>query len=96
MYRVTVFGKQNCALCRTTKNKLEHFLKRWQLDHEVEMVFCDLETVDGRAEGAFYDVNQIPVTIVEFDGRPVARWDGQVPNSEDVRSVLEGIQRAAG
>jgi len=95
MVRITVFGKQDCALCRTTKNKLEHFLKRWELDRKVEMVFHDLETVEGRAEGAFHDVNRIPVTIVEFRGRPVARWDGRVPNSEAVRSTLEEIEHAA-
>jgi len=86
---IYLFGKKECAKCRTTKNKLSHFLSQWQFDRPVSMVFHDLETVDGRAEGAFYDVNQIPATIVETDGRQVARWDGEIPNSQAVRLILQ-------
>ena len=89
MVKIFVFGKQNCAKCKTTKNKLQHFLNQWQVDHKVEMIFHDLETVDGLAEGAFHDVRDIPLTIVERSGQEVARWDGQVPNSESVRLALE-------
>ncbi len=60
-----------------------------ELQHKVEMVFHDMETVDGRAEGAFHDVDEIPVTIVETNGRSVARWEGNVPNSKSVRLILE-------
>lgn len=97
MTTIAVFGKTACAKCKTTKNKLNHFLSAWHLDHKVNMVFHDLETVDGRAEGAFYDVyNAIPVTIVNKDGREVARWDGEIPNSQAVRLVLEeGVHAAA-
>jgi thioredoxin-like negative regulator of GroEL len=87
--KIQVFGKPNCAKCKTTKHKLEHFLSHWELDHSVQLVFHDMETVDGRAEGAFYDVNQIPLTIIEKEGREVARWDGDIPNSQSVRLVLE-------
>ena len=89
MVRINVFGKKGCAKCDTTKNKLSHFLGRWELEHKVEMVFHDMETVDGRAEGAFHDVDEIPVTIVETNGRSVARWEGNVPNSKSVRLILE-------
>ena len=89
MTRIAIFGKQGCAKCATTKNKLNHYLSRWSLNKSVEMVFHDLDTIEGRAEGAFYDVNQIPVTIVEKEGRSVARWDGAVPNSEKLRTALQ-------
>lgn len=89
MTRINVFGKTGCAKCDTTKRKIHHFLSRWDMDHKVEMIFHDLDTVDGRAEGAFHDVLEIPATLVEADGRLVARWDGQVPNSKAVRLVLE-------
>jgi len=91
-----VFGKNGCAKCQTTKNKLGHFLAQWEMEKQVDFVFQDLETVDGRAEGAFYDVNDIPVTIVEKEGRQVARWDGEIPNSQAVKLVLhEGAHAAA-
>ena len=88
MTRISVFGKQGCAKCDTTKNKLRHFLTQWGLGHTVQVVFHDLDTVDGLAEGAFHDVRDIPLTIVENDGRPVARWDGSVPKSDLVRTAL--------
>ena len=95
MVTISVFGKENCARCKTTKNKLNHFISSWRLDHEVKIVFHDMETLDGRAEGAFYDVNQIPATIVQKDGRSIARWDGEVPNSDSVKQSLELEPNAA-
>ena len=89
MVQIVVFGKQNCAKCETTKKKLAHFLVKWGVDGKVSMVFQDMDTVDGRAEGAFYDVEDVPATLV-FNGRKnVARWDGVVPDSKEVRSFLE-------
>ena len=63
--KIAIFGKQGCPKCDTTKNKLRHFAARWQVDHKLQLVFHDLDTVDGLAEGAFYDVNDVPVIIVE-------------------------------
>ena len=89
MVRISIFGKQGCARCDTTKKKVTHFLSKWELDHKVEMVFHDLDTLDGRAEGAFYDVaDEIPLTVIERDGQQVARWEGDVPNSASVREVI--------
>ena len=95
MTRIFVFGKKECAKCKTTKNKLSHYLAEWQLDKRVELVFHDMETIDGRAEGAFYDVTQIPVTVIEKSGQEKARWDGQVPNSEAVRLALQEVASVA-
>jgi hypothetical protein len=96
MTRIAIFGKQGCAKCTTTKNKLHHFASRWQLDHQVQVTFHDLDTVDGRAEGAFYDVDQIPLTVVETAGRSLARWEGLVPNSDAVlKAVEEGANVSA-
>lgn len=89
MVKIAVFGKQGCAKCDTTKSKLNHFLGQWELDHPVQLVFHDLDTLDGRAEGAFYDVLDIPVTIIEREGLQVARWEGEVPKSQAVRTILE-------
>ena len=95
MTKINVFGKHTCAKCKTTRNKLTHFLSDWQMDHAVQLVFHDLDTLDGRAEGAFYDVNQIPATVIEQDGRQVARWDGAVPNSQAVHLVLQSFDLEA-
>lgn len=86
--RVEVFGKDDCSRCESTKRKLTHFINKWGRSEEVDFVFVNLDTVDGMAEGAFHDVNEIPTTIVSHNGSTFARWDGDVPPSEEVKRVL--------
>ena len=52
------------------------------------MAFYDLETVEGMAEGAFYSVSKIPSTVIEHSNDILARWDGQVPLSEQFKELL--------
>lgn len=92
---VVIFGKVGCARCATTKDKVSHLVTRWGLADQVGIGFVNMDTVDGLAEGSFNDVFDIPVTIVSRDGRQVARWDGVIPNSEDLRLSLEGHTGAA-
>jgi hypothetical protein len=89
--KILIFGKAECAKCKTTKHKLSHLISG-ELDHKVELVFHDQDTLDGRAEGAFYDVDpvKIPLTVVEQEGREVARWDGDVPDSQDIHRLILG------
>lgn len=86
--KIKVFGKKGCAKCETTKNKLKHFLAKWEVEEKVNLDFHDMETVDGMAEGAYNDVLQIPTTIIEKDDQILARWDGEVPNSEKVKEHI--------
>jgi thioredoxin-like negative regulator of GroEL len=92
--KVDVFGKQGCALCQTTKNKISHFIEKWGCAGKVNLRFVDLETVDGLAEGAFFDVSDVPTTIVHKSGETLARWDGVIPPSEDFRKAVECCQQA--
>ena len=95
MVRISIFGKQGCAKCDTTKRKLSHLLGRWELDKKVDLVFHDMDTLDGRAEGAFHDVLDVPMTMIETGEGRVARWDGEVPNSGAVRQAIEEGAHAA-
>jgi len=94
MTRISIFGKTECAKCKTTKHKLTHLVSG-DLDHKVELVFHDQDTIDGRAEGAFYDLDpsRIPLTVVEKEDRQVGRWDGDVPDSQDVHRLIVGGER---
>ena len=87
---IQVFGKHGCARCESTKKKVAFFLRKWDLVNDVQMTFFDMETVDGRAEGAFNDVVSVPTTILCRDGASVARWDGAVPDSEQLRLGIHG------
>jgi hypothetical protein len=82
--KVKVFGKQNCAKCETTKNKINHYLKKNNSLSAVSLEFYDLDTVDGMTEGAYHDVLKIPTTIIEKEESMLARWDGEVPKTEDL------------
>lgn len=83
---VKVFGKPGCEFCKTTMKKFETFFERWK--SEAPLQFYDMETVDGLAEGAFYSVVKIPSTIIEKGSEVLARWDGNVPLSEEFRGFF--------
>jgi thiol-disulfide isomerase/thioredoxin len=85
---IDVFGKQGCPRCESTKRKLDHFLQKWNLAQTVPMKWFDMDTVDGRAEGAFQDVFSVPTVILLRDGQEVKRWAGELPDSNEVRSHL--------
>jgi len=86
---IKIFGKPNCAKCRTTKNKLEFFLPKWNVSNKIKMVFYDMDTVEGLAEGAFYDVDNVPTTLVEKDGKEIKRWELEVPSSEEMKELVK-------
>ena len=86
---VRIFGKLNCARCETTKKKIAFFLDKWRLSDAVPVVFFDMDTMDGRAEGAFDDVVSVPTTILRRDETSLARWDGTVPDSKELMRHLE-------
>ena len=86
--KVKVFGKSGCAKCETTKNKINHFIAKWEIDEKVNFSFHDMDTIDGMAEGAFNDVVQIPTTILEKDDKIIFRCDGEVPHSEKIKEHL--------
>jgi thiol-disulfide isomerase/thioredoxin len=93
--RIDVYGKPGCAKCKSTKEKLSHYLKKWGVEGDVALQFVDMDTPDGMARGVFNDVyDLIPVTILVGDNdRPVGRWNGIVPPSGEVAKLL-GVQAA--
>ena len=96
MIRILIFGKNECARCKATKHKVTHIVSTLE-PGQVEMLFHDQEDPDGRAEGAFYDVNpgKLPLTVMEKDGREAARWEGDVPDSQALRLLLEEVAHVA-
>lgn len=89
---VKVFGKPGCEYCKTTMKKFETFFGRWNIgDACVKLSFFDMETVDGLAEGAFYEVTKIPSTVIERDSSVLRRWDGVVPLSEEFKEFFSDL-----
>ena len=82
------FSKKECPACRVARELLERFINERKLKEMVSVEHHDLDTVDGLAEGAYWDVSAVPTMIVERDRRVVARWDGQVPKEQDLERAL--------
>ena len=94
--KIKIFGKAGCAKCQTTKNKLAHLIEKCNYSNIVSLDFLDMDTVEGMAEGAYYDALKIPTTVIENDdGLTIGRWEGEVPNSEEVKKRFEGTLQEA-
>lgn len=88
---VLIFGKEGCAKCRTVKHKLSFILR----ERDVPIAYWDINTVNGLALASFYDLNTdfnksgyIPLVIIRKAGKIVQRWDGEIPNSQELLSYL--------
>ncbi|MDK1030376.1 MAG: hypothetical protein QGD94_00040 [Planctomycetia bacterium] len=90
--KIEVFGKSECTKCKAVMIKVDHFLTRWGADKEVALSMIDVDSIEGRAEGAFNDVFDVPTTILwHDDGKEIARWDNTFIRSEDLKNYL-GVQ----
>ena len=86
---IEIYGKQDCALCASAKRKVAHLLNKWQMKGAVEVVFRDMETIEGAAQGDFFDVFEVPTVLLKQDGDfVVARWDGKAPPSDELQQRL--------
>lgn len=86
---IEIYGKQDCKLCESAKQKVQRFLRKWQLSDSVGVVFRDVGTEDGAAEGDFFDVFEVPSILLKGDRDSViARWDGQAPPSDELHRRL--------
>jgi hypothetical protein len=93
---VIVFGKVKCGKCAAAKSKIQMVIDRMMLSGKVSMRFVDVDTVDGRAEGAFFDVyDAVPVVLVRKGEESVCRWEGEGPKSEELMSCLGNESGAA-
>jgi hypothetical protein len=91
-----VFGKTGCAKCKSAKEKLTHILGKAEMSLAVPVVFLDLDTVEGMAEGAFNDVVDLPTIILRNDTDQVqGRWNGKAPLTTEILKLL-GITKDVG
>jgi hypothetical protein len=95
MVTINVYGKNRCHLCEQTKRKLDFFLKKWGCEGRVALQYWDMDTVDGLTEASFNDVFKAPATLVARDGCHVARWDGVIPNSQELKICIDGAKSPA-
>jgi len=93
---VLVFGKLQCGKCKGVQDRVTFLIGRMGLGERIPVRFVDVDTVDGRAEGAFYDVyDAVPVTIIRNDGEDLGRWEGEPPKTEDLTPYFESASGAS-
>jgi len=94
--RFEVFGKPDCAMCKSTKDKLTHLLTKGQAADAIGLSFVDMNSIQGRAEGAFYDVRHVPTTLLwSDDEEPLARWEGCIPPSAEIKTFLSDVRQVS-
>jgi len=67
MKKVLIFGKPTCPVCKDAHKKVRYFKKKKHFNADI--LYYDMETIDGLSEGAFNDVDDIPSVIVEKEGK---------------------------
>jgi hypothetical protein len=95
MVTIDLYGKKTCELCEHTKRKLDFFMAKWGLDGRVQVRYWDMDTVDGLTEATFNDVLKTPATLVARDGKHIARWEGAIPNSQELKICINGANGPA-
>jgi len=55
-----------------------------------------MNSIQGRAEGAFYDVRHVPTTLLwSDDEEPLARWEGCIPPSVEIKTFLSDVRQGS-
>ena len=87
--KIKIFGKKDCQACKSVKEKFAFFLSKWTFSKDVNLIFYDLETLEGLTEAATLNALEAPTTIIEKDEQEVARWEKIVPQSQDFKKYFE-------
>lgn len=89
MGRVKIFTKKNCPRCPQARAIGEILRGRG-----VQVEYFDLDTADGLAEAAFYNIQATPAILVEdTEERVIAIWAGNVPQLKEVEGLISGVWR---
>jgi hypothetical protein len=92
---VVIFGKVACGKCKGAQSRARFVVENLGLTDAVPVRFVDLDSIDGRAEGAFHDVyDAVPVTIIKRNGEDVGRWEGEMPKTTELGRCFEGAASA--
>ncbi|MEO0216397.1 MAG: hypothetical protein ABIL14_05230 [candidate division WOR-3 bacterium] len=87
MKKVYVFGRETCPVCKDAYNKLCYFKEKEQFKAEIK--YFNMDTVDGLAEGAFYEVSDIPTILVLDNDQEIVRWVRNPPISKEFLPYLK-------
>ena len=86
--KIKIFGKKDCQSCSAVKEKFTFFFSKWELSDKMELIFYDLDTLEGLTEAATASALEVPTTIIEKNGQEIARWEKVVPQSQEFKKYF--------
>jgi glutaredoxin len=86
---IKVFGRAGCQVCKQAVEKIDYFLGKWDYRKQVPIAYYDMETVDGLAEGAFYEVYEIPTVVLLKANQEQDRWLKRPPLFRELKPLLD-------
>ena len=84
-----VFGRPACQVCKQAMEKINYFLEKWEYRGKVPLNYFDMDTVDGLAEGAYYEVSDIPTVVLINQEEELDRWVKRPPLSKELKPHLD-------
>jgi len=86
MKKVLIFGKPTCPVCKDARRKVKYFKKKKNINADI--LYYDMETIDGLTEGAFNEVSDVPTVIIIDNKKELVRWIKKPPVSEEFLPYL--------
>ena len=87
--QVLVFGRPTCQVCKQAIEKIDYFLDKWKYKDQVPVNYYDMDTLDGLAESAFYEVSDIPTVVLLYKKKELDRWVKRPPLSKELKPHLD-------
>ncbi len=87
MRKVLIFGRKTCPVCKDVLHKFQYFKEKTKFEPEIQ--YIDVDQLDGMAEGAFYEVAEIPTVVILDQDKEIKRWVKDPPVSEEFLPYLK-------
>lgn len=83
MLKMKVFWQKDCPNCPKAKEIGE------KLEKELEVQYCDVDTVDGLTEACLYQVMSTPsLVVIDEKGEEIESWKGILPEIDYIRKKI--------
>jgi len=83
MLKMKVFWQKDCPNCPKAKEIGK------KLEKELEVQYCDVDTVDGLTEACLYQVMSTPsLVVIDEKGEEVESWKGILPEIDYIRKKI--------
>ena len=83
MLKMKVFWQKDCPNCPRAKEIGK------KLEKELEVQYCDVDTVDGLTEACLYQVMSTPsLVVIDEKGEEIESWKGILPEIDYIRKKI--------